>query len=297
MTESPHKQIYNGAPSLSIRAALAQAKTLLCGYPTAAALDVEVLLAHVLAVARVFLHTWPERTLQDEQRARFFSLVKRRAAGEPIAYLTHCREFWSMDLWVTPNTLIPRPETELLIDLALQRIPADASLVIADLGTGSGAIALALARERPRCRVVATDISLAALEVAHANALRLNMQTIEFRLGSADWCTPLQGEHFDLILSNPPYVRSDDPCLTSGETRFEPRTALDAGPEGLEHLRNIARQTRRHLNSGGCLLLEHGFDQGSEALQLLIDLGYGEVRGHRDLTGQARVASARYRGA
>ncbi len=281
----------------SIRAALAHARQRLQLYDTAC-LDAEVLLAHALNSSRAYLHTWPERELNTAQLAQFYSLIERRLGGEPVAYITGKREFWSLELNVTRDTLIPRPETELLVELALQRIPENAAWKIADLGTGSGAIALALARERPRCTIVATDISPAALKVARANARQLNIHSVEFRLGnSADpWRMPLQGERFDMIVSNPPYVSNLDAHLTKGELHFEPRLALEAGIDGLRDLRAIAAQVRLHLVNKGWLLLEHGFDQGTATLQLLEDLGYQEIEDRRDLAGQPRAITARHAG-
>ena len=265
--------------------------------PSATALlEAELLLAHALGAARVYLHTWPQRELTETQLSQFHALLTRRAAGEPLAYITGQREFWSMQLQVTPDTLIPRPETELLVELALQRIARDADGRIADLGTGSGAIALAVARERPRCTIVASDISPAALVVAQENARCLNIHNVEFRRGddSGAWDSALHGEHFDMIVSNPPYISSDDPHLTAGDLRFEPHLALEAGTDGMQHLRAIAAVGRSRLMPGGWLLLEHGYDQGFALAQLLTAMGYQDVQGHRDLAGHNRIITARF---
>ncbi len=292
-----------------------------------AALEAELLLAHVLHRPRSALRGRPDQTLTPAQLAQLDALVTRRARGEPAAYLIGVRGFWSLELRVTPDVLIPRPETELLVELALQKIPADADWRIADLGTGSGAIALALARERPRCQIIATDISPAALEIARANAARLNIRNVEFRL--SDWFGPLQDERFDMIVSNPPYVRSNDPHLS--DLRFEPSVALVAGADGLQYLRAIAMRAREHFISpsltptlshrerghllpspsgrragdegekrsrvrgGGWLLLEHGYDQGHEIVQILSDLGYTRVQDYTDLAGIPRVAVAQWK--
>lgn len=253
-------------------------------------LDAEVLLAHVLERERSHLHAWPERELTPAAAARFEALLRRRAAGEPVAYLIGQREFWSLPLEVTPDTLIPRPETELLVERALARIPADADWTVADLGTGSGAIALALARERPRCRIIAVDRSVAALEVARRNATRLGLEQVEFRAG--DWCQPLADVQPALIVSNPPYVASGDPHLTQGDVRFEPRGALQAGPDGLDAIRIIGFQARQCLAPGGRLLLEHGPDQGEAIRRLLQRYGHGEVQTFEDLEGRPRVTEA-----
>lgn len=257
----------------------------------AARLDAEVLLAHVLDKPRSHLRAWPERALTTEQAAHYAALVARRAGGEPVAHLLGRREFWSLDLDVTPATLIPRPETELLVELALARIPADAALTVADLGTGTGAIALAVARERPRCRVTATDRSAAALEVARRNAARLGIAGIDFRQGA--WYAPLGDERYDLILSNPPYIRAGDPHLAQGDVRFEPPGALVAGADGLDDLRVIVAGAPAHLQDGGWLLVEHGYDQGAAVAALFGAAGFAEVATIRDLGGQARATLGR----
>ncbi len=273
----------------SIRQLLEQATRLL--HSDSARLDAELLLACVLDKPRSHLHAWPERVPSPAARLRFAALLQRRAAGEPVAYLTGVREFWSLPLTVTADTLIPRPETETLVALALEKIPAGSSARIADLGTGSGAIALALARERPRCQVIATDASSTAVAVANRNARQLGIANVEFLTGN--WCEPLPATPFDLIVSNPPYIAQDDPHLQQGDVRFEPRRALAAGPEGMDDLRAIAACARAHLCSGGWLLLEHGYDQGDSTTRLLAEAGYGEIRDHHDDAGLNRVAEAR----
>lgn len=254
-------------------------------------LEAEILLAHVLDRPRTWLRAWPQHAPTAMQCARFKTLLTRRIAGEPIAYLTGERDFWDMTLRVTPDTLIPRPETELLVELALERIPADADWRIADLGTGSGAIALALARERPACHLIATDISRAALAVARGNAERLGIANIEFRHGS--WLTPLSDERFQLIASNPPYIHPDDPHLRRGDLRFEPAGALGAAPDGLADIRTIAREAADHLPPGGWLLLEHGYDQGAAVRGILANQGYREPTTVTDLGGHERVSLGR----
>ncbi len=277
---------------MTIAEALHQATLHLAALHDTARLDAETLLAFTLERNRSHLHAWPDRQLQPEQQARFNALIERRAAGEPVAYLTGRREFWSMGLEVTPATLIPRPETELLVELALQRIPVDASWHILDLGTGSGAIALAIASERPACRIIATDRSTAALEVAHRNAVASRINNVEFREG--DWLAPLNGEAFHLIVSNPPYVSSHDPRLSSTEIRYEPLSALASGPDGLDDIRLIADRARQHILPGGSLLLEHGYDQGEAVSQLLIGLGYQQVSNHQDMAGINRAVSGQW---
>ncbi len=256
-----------------------------------ARLDAEVLLAFALGRLRSYLHAWPERELGPDVWNCFRGFVERRCAGEPIAYITGRREFWSLDLAVTRDTLIPRPETELLVELALQAMPEGQPVRVADIGTGTGAIALAIASERPQSTVVATDISAAALQVAHGNALHLGIHNVEFREG--DLCEPLHEEVFDIIVSNPPYVRNDDPHLVRGDVRFEPLSALAAGPRGLDAINRLATCACGHLAEGGWLLMEHGYDQAREIRRLLSRSGYNEVTSHRDGAGHERVISAR----
>lgn len=252
--------------------------------------DAEALLAHVLARPRSFLRAWPEVPIAPEAAARFLTLVERRMHGEPVAYLSGRRGFWTLELEVTPATLIPRPETERLVELALARLPDGQRLRVADLGTGSGAIALALAAERPQIEVTATDASPAALEIARANAARLGLGNVGFACG--DWCAALTG-CFVLIASNPPYLAEADAHLDRGDLRFEPRTALAAGADGLSDLRRIIDSAAEHLAPGGWLLLEHGHDQGESVPTLLRAAGYHEVECVTDLAGRPRVSLGR----
>ena len=250
-------------------------------------LDAEVLLMHACGLDRGDLITSNEMAMTDEQQQRLDKLLDRRQRGEPVAYITGVREFWSMELNVSLATLIPRPETELLVEKALERIPLDANWAIADLGTGSGAIALALAKERPGCHILATDISSAALEVAKSNAKILGLANVEFLEG--DWFTPLAGEALDMIVSNPPYISIGDPHLKLGDVRFEPNSALIAGPDGLDAIRHIAYQARFHLRSKGWLMIEHSWDQSASIEQILLQNGYGQIVFHVDLGGYNRV--------
>ncbi|MBS1246154.1 MAG: SAM-dependent methyltransferase [Proteobacteria bacterium] len=254
-------------------------------------LDAEVLLMHVTGLTRTALITRAQEPLLPEHDERLHMLLTRRARGEPIAYLTGRREFWSLDLCVTPDVLIPRPETELLVEQALAHIPEDAEWTVADLGTGSGAIALAIATERPHCRLIATDSSAAALAVARANATRLGIAKVEFWHG--EWLKPLAGMRFDVIVSNPPYVRANDPHLTQGDVRFEPESALVAGADGLDAIRRIAVDALSCLRPGGWLLLEHGYDQAKAVRALLEIHGYDAVASCRDTAGHERVTAGR----
>jgi release factor glutamine methyltransferase len=250
------------------------------------ALEAEVLLACVLGVSRAWLFANRERAVPAEQADGFWRLVERRAAGEPIAYLVGHREFWSLPLIVTTDVLIPRPETELLVQAALDFIPADAAWRVADLGTGSGAVALAIATERPRCEVHATERSPGALEVAARNVDALAPGRVTLHAGC--WLESLSGL-FRVIVSNPPYVAAADPHLAAGDCRFEPREALTPGEDALAAIRDIARAALACLEAGGLLAFEHGFDQGEACRDLLLHLGYENVETRKDLEGRERV--------
>ncbi len=249
--------------------------------------EAEWLAESALGVDRAWLFAHAGDAVPADAGARFAALLARRARGEPLAYILGHVGFWTLDLDVTPDTLIPRPETELLVEAALARLPEGTALRVADLGTGSGAIALALASERPQARVLATDASAAALDVARRNAARNDVGNVAFRQG--DWLAPLAGERFDLIVSNPPYIALDDPHLARGDLRFEPGTALASGVDGLDALRTLARDAPAHLAPGGWLLLEHGFDQGAPVRALLHDAGFHRIETLRDLEGRERV--------
>jgi release factor glutamine methyltransferase len=278
-------------PNRSIGSLLAQSTGILG--TDDARLEAEILLAACLDKPRSHLYAWPEQEVEPRQQERFAALISRRAFGEPIAYLLGRREFWSLSLTVTPQTLIPRPETETLVALALEKMPQDAPLRIADLGTGTGAIALAIARERPRSEVIATDISAAALLVAKDNAARLGLDNVRFLRGS--WCRALTVDAFDFILSNPPYVAESDPHLREGDLRFEPRTALAAGPRGLDALRPIIPGAHDRLRTNGWLIVEHGYDQGERVMQLMRTQGFREISDHPDTAGLSRVTRGQRR--
>ncbi|HYL04112.1 MAG TPA: peptide chain release factor N(5)-glutamine methyltransferase [Steroidobacteraceae bacterium] len=258
--------------------------------PPTAGLDAELLLAHTLGVPRARLKSHPESAVDPQQARRFLELLGRRAGGEPLAYLTGRKGFWSLELTVTPAALIPRPETELLVERALALGPAGDARV-ADLGTGAGAIALALARERPRWRIVATDVAAPALALARTNAAALGLTGVEFRQG--DWFEALTRERFDLLISNPPYVGARDPALRDPALAYEPRTALTPGEDALACLRILARGAAQHLAPGGWLLLEHGATQAADVTHELVLAGFTHVRSHRDLAGHERMTEGR----
>jgi len=243
-------------------------------------------MAHVLETNRSFLYANPELELPYRRSENFKKLIKQRALGEPIAYLTGNSEFWSLPLEVNPAVLIPRPETERLVEAALDKIPLKADWRIADLGTGSGAIALALASERSKCEIHATDISTAAINIARTNASKLGISHVRFHRGS--WSQPLQGK-FHLIVSNPPYVNADDPHLDQGDLRFEPRKALTPGTDGLRAIRKITELAQPILVMGGWLMFEHGFDQGTATRELLQNSEFINVETLHDLQMHERV--------
>ncbi len=271
--------------SVSISEALDFARERLAGTDSPRA-DADILLTHVLERPRSYLLTWPERVLSPEQWTDFQALVARRARGEPIAYLIGSRGFFGLDLAVSPAVLIPRPETELLVEAALARLP-EGPCAVADFGTGSGAIALAIADARPDASVVAVEASPEALAVARANAERLGLTNVDFRPG--DWCSALVDERFDAIVSNPPYIRADDPHLAQGDVRFEPAMALASGVDGLDAIRAILACAPAHLKPGGWLLFEHGYDQAEDVAALMRAAGFAEVESLQDLQGHGRV--------
>lgn len=254
--------------------------------PTAR-LDAELLLAHVLGKSRSYLRTWPEQTVIDEQAQRFAALIERRRSGEPVAYILGRQGFWSLDLEVAPHTLIPRADTELLVETALELLPAGPARVL-DLGTGTGAIALALASERPGWTLVGVDRVPEAVALAERNRVRLKRGNARFC--ESHWFSALAGERFRMILANPPYIAADDRHLGEGDVRFEPASALVAGADGLDDIRAIIEQAPAYLEAGGWLLLEHGFDQAAAVRDLFAARGFIKVESRRDLGGHERIS-------
>ncbi len=248
--------------------------------------EARLLLCRVLGLTHAALEAHPERNVSRQDTAEFRALAARRAAGEPVAYLTGRREFYGLDFHVTPDVLIPREETELLVDLALE---AKAGRIL-DLGTGSGCLAVAVAKLLPQAQVTAVDASPAALAVARANAAR---HGVAVRFLQGDWFAPVEGERFELILANPPYVAAADPHLVRGDVRFEPRAALAAGPDGLDDIRRIVAAAPAHLLPDGQLWFEHGYDQAGAAAALLSQAGFASIAQRRDLAGILRVSGGR----
>lgn len=254
-------------------------------------LDAELLLAHAAGTDRARLRSHPEEVPAADAAERFRAFIERRAAGEPLAYILGRKGFWTLELSVSPDVLIPRPETELLVERALA-LDLEEEAAVADLGTGSGAIALALASARPRWRVVATDLSAAALAVARANAAALGLRGVEMVQG--DWLDGLRGRRFHLLSSNPPYVAAGDPALGQPELMREPQLALVAAEDGLAALRRIVEAAPAHLEPGGWLLLEHGATQAAAVAGALVARGFAQVRSHRDLAGRERLTEGQW---
>lgn len=253
-----------------------------------ARLDAELLLARSIDMSRSYLFAHPEDTLDDAALERLEQTLEQRLAGAPIAYITGIKEFWSMELIVSPATLVPRPETELLVDVVLRDIPGNAEWHILDLGTGGGAIALAIASERQLCEVTAVDISPDALAVARENARQLNISNVRFIAG--DWTRPVTGQTFRVIASNPPYVASGDAALD--ELRAEPAVALAAGEDGLDSIRVLARDCPAIIDNDGLLVLEHGAEQRGRVAEILLSYGWQDIKCYDDYSGNARVTSA-----
>ena len=274
---------------MTIEDALTDAVKQLAGVSESPSLDGEVLLAWILDVPRSYLITHREDELASESTVRLSNAVARRQQGEPVAYITGTKEFWSLALKVSHDTLVPRPDTELLVELALTLIPKDSACTVLDLGTGSGAIAIAIASERDQCELVGTDSNENALAVASENVERHSLRNIRFMHG--DWTGPVAGQSFDIVVSNPPYVRDDDPALE--DLKDEPRSALAAGRDGLDAIRTIARDARTVIARNGTLLLEHGADQQDPVTTILKDNGWTDIKCFKDLAGHPRVTTAR----
>ncbi len=278
---------------MNIGALLALAKTRLAESGSdSPSLDAAVLLCHVLQQPRSYLLTWPEKMLTFEQQSEFDALLTRRLSGEPVAYIIGEREFWSLPLKVAPSTLIPRPDTERLVELALEKSQQIDGQIL-DLGTGTGAIALALASELPTRQIIGIDLQREAQQLAIENSQRLQITNVTFLQGS--WFTPLAGGiKFALIVSNPPYIETDDPHLVQGDVRFEPKSALVAADNGLADIKYIAKTARDYLLDAGWLLFEHGCEQGAAVRAILGALGYQDITTEQDYAGNDRVTLARF---
>lgn len=250
-------------------------------------LDAEVLLCHCLGKPRSYLRAWPEKLIDARMHAEYQDIVNQRLRGLPVAYLTGVREFWSREFLVSSDVLIPRPDTELLIELGLARIPPDRPVSVIDLGTGSGVIAVTLASERPLASITATDSSAAALKIARQNARRHHLDGIRFV--QSDWLNGIKTCAFDLVLSNPPYIAAGDPHLQNGDVRFEPKHALIADESGLRDIRTIIQNARRYLRPNGHILIEHGYNQQLPVRQIMKSCHYRQINTYTDLSGNPRV--------
>jgi release factor glutamine methyltransferase len=277
---------------MRLDAAIADAVLRLSPSSDSARLDAEILLCQTIDMPRSYLFAHPDDELDPLTLKRFEALMVRRLDGEPMAYIAGTREFWSHELLVSPATLIPRPETELVVDLALREIPRDAEWEILDLGTGSGAIAIAIAAERPQCEITATDFSSGALAIAAENVRQANLPNVTCIEGH--WTAPVSKLRFELIVSNPPYVNDDDEALQ--DLHHEPRSALASGPDGLDDLRMLATECVSVLADEGCLILEHGAEQQQAVAGLLEAAGWVDITCHHDLAGKPRVTVARRNG-
>ncbi len=269
--------------------ALQQAQTALAEFVSTneAKLETQLLLQHVLNVNRAWLISHKNDALQSNIYEAYRAILKRRLNGEPIAYILGYREFYGLKLKVSPDTLIPRPDTEVLVEAALAKIQNNTNHSILDLGTGTGAITLAIAKHRPQVHVTTVDTNQAAINIAIENAQNLNLTNVRFML--SDWFSALNSEKFDVIVSNPPYIEQDDAHLKQGDLRFEPISALVSGEDGLDAIRAIITQAPQHLNPHGWLMLEHGYNQAANVANLLKQAGFSEIDHVQDLAGISRV--------
>jgi release factor glutamine methyltransferase len=276
----------------TISQALSEARRRLQATSPSPAVDASILLCHVLGCSPGHLIAWPDKQLSPHQAMQFEQILQQRLEGRPVAYITGEREFWSLSLKVTSDVLIPRPETETLVELVLEKFSSSPALTVADLGTGSGAIACALAVERPAWNIIATDSSGEALDIARHNASVHKLGNIRFVHGQ--WLEPLTGLDFDLIISNPPYIAIDDPHLAQGDVRFEPEAALASGKQGMDAIRHLAQQAGQRLKAGGWLIVEHGYDQQQPVYDCFLQGGFEDILQLTDLAGQPRVTAGRY---
>ncbi|MCK4834180.1 MAG: peptide chain release factor N(5)-glutamine methyltransferase [Gammaproteobacteria bacterium] len=275
---------------MNIHQALQLAKTDLAGSSPSAVLDGQVLLAFSLNCNTAHLAAWPEKDLDKEQAARYQQLIQQRASGIPVAHLTGTREFWSSNLHVDDSTLIPRPETELLVEFILEKFADDTNLKLLDMGTGTGAIAISIAREKPDWSIFASDISEQALSLAAKNT---KIQQTDITLIHSDWFSDITEKDFDVIVSNPPYICSDDPHLSQGDVRFEPRSALVSGDDGMDDIEHLCAQAKNHLAENGWLIVEHGYNQDQLVADCFSKNAYTDIQQRQDLSGHTRMTAGK----
>jgi len=277
---------------MNIQQALQTASLRLAESSPSATLDAQVLLSHVLHCNSAHLIAWPEKELTDEQQEKYYLLVEQRQQGLPIAHLTGQREFWSLNFTVDNSTLIPRPETETLVEFILTHFDHRKNLKLLDMGTGTGAIAIAVAKENPGWQIVASDIAPQALQLAQQNSHSLQAENISFIL--SDWFNNIVDKDFDIIVSNPPYIASDDPHLLQGDVRFEPKTALISGTRGMDDIEHLCSQAKDHLTKNGWLIMEHGYNQKQQVADCLAKNGFAEITQQQDLSGHFRMSAGKY---
>ena len=275
---------------MNIQQALQQANQDLSESSPSAMLDAQVLLSFVLRCNSAHLAAWPEKELSEEQQSHYLQLIQKRHQGSPVAHLTGQREFWSLNFSVNDSTLIPRPETETLIEYILAEFNHRETLKLLDMGTGTGAIAIAIAKEKPGWEIVASDISAEALKLARQNSEQ--HQTANITFIQSDWFENISADDFDIIVSNPPYIASDDPHLQQGDVRFEPLSALTSGPEGMDDIEQLCSQAADYLNNNGWLIIEHGYNQAQQVADCFAKNGFTMIGQQQDLSGHTRMTAA-----
>jgi len=276
---------------MNIQQALQQAGLLLSEASPSATLDARVLLSHVLQCNTAHLAAWPEKDLNEQQTAQFRQLIQKREQGQPVAHLTGHREFWSLDFFVNNSTLIPRPESETLVEFILEKFIGKKPMKLLDMGTGTGAIAIAIATEKPAWQIFASDISTPALKLAKQNSRQHRTDNITFI--HSDWFNNIAEHDFDIIVSNPPYIASNDPHLFAGDLRFEPQSALSAGPTGMNAIERLCLHAEHHLTKNGWLIIEHGYNQQQLAADCFTKNAYTDIEQRKDLSGHTRMTAGK----
>ncbi len=276
---------------MNTQQALQQARLALSETGESAALDAQVLLCHVLQCNTAHLAAWPEKNLSEEQASQYLQLMQQRKEGLPVAHLTGSREFWSLNFSVNNNTLIPRPETETLVEFVLEKFANTKSLKLLDMGTGTGAIAIAIATEKPEWKIFASDVSEQALNLAIQNSEQ--HQTSNTTFIHSDWFNDISEHDFDIIVSNPPYIADDDPHLSAGDVRFEPQSALTAGETGMDDIEHLCLHAKNHLLKNGWLIVEHGYNQKQLVADSFAKNGYTEIEQRNDLSGHTRMTAGK----
>jgi release factor glutamine methyltransferase len=276
---------------MNIQQALQQARQVLSEGNESAAIDAQILLSHVLQCNTAHLMTWPEKDLNEQQTTLYLQLIQQRREGLPVAHLTGQREFWSLNFLVDNSTLIPRPETETLVEFILEKFADRKKLKLLDLGTGTGAIAIAIASEKPGWEIFASDVSRQALTLAIKNSEQHQTGNTSFVL--SDWFSNISEHDFDIIASNPPYIASDDPHLQNGDVRFEPKRALTSGKTGMDDIEHLCAQAKYHLRKNGCLIVEHGYNQSQLVADCFTKNSYTKIEQREDLSGHTRMTTGK----